>query len=71
MHPRLQVNVLRPRIAEAHGDMDPPSRHVTDPGEELLRLENFERYRQQSSASRDGEVAPLPPRSRLYLVSKD
>jgi len=72
MHPRLQANVLRPRIVEAHTTA--PSRYVTSPSEELLRFENRERYIAQSAATvghRHGqEVAPLPPRPRLLRLVK-
>lgn len=33
--------------------------------DELLRFENAERYFAQSAATRDGEVAELPPRAEL------
>lgn len=64
-----QTSALRPCIPELHNDA--PSRYLSDPREELMRFENFERYSQQSTDTRDGNAAPLPPRPRLSIVSKD
>ena len=68
MHARLQANLLRPRIAEVHTTA--PSRYVSSAHEELLRFENFERSVAQSAATRDNQVAPLPPRPRLLRMVK-
>jgi hypothetical protein len=38
---------------------------ITDPADALLSFENFERYRQQSAATRNNEVAQLPARAPL------
>jgi hypothetical protein len=62
------MSLLHPRLPEAHGDRDPPSRYVTCPKEELLRFENRERYVAQSEATRDNKVAALPPRRRLLRI---
>jgi hypothetical protein len=54
-------------VPDWHAELIPPSRCrvSNDPADALLSIDNFARYRAQSAATRDNEVAQLPVRAPL------